>query len=1612
MVHLIIKNEFQDLKFIIVNNIEINLSIKVKNIIGGGGFASRMNMFKKKSDNTDGSGGIISTGAGVSIKDRLKFLKNTSIPQGPHEPKEKAAPKKIKIPTQLNNALMQNHGLNNNKILPKENNIEKEKKKVEEKKIDNKDEGNKDKSNEKIKEIKNEENKENDNKKEELKEENKKEEQKIEENKKEEEQEKEVEKEIKENIEEKNEESNKLEEKEENKEEVKEEQNQEKKENGEENKNEKIEIEEKTSNNEEEKAETKEEVKEEKVETKEEEKEENKIEEKEENNKEEKEESKVEEKETNENKEEEKEENKEEVKEENKEEEKDENKEIEQIEENEEKNEDEKTEDKEKKQNEENIDNNKDNEEKTGDEKEMKEIQEKNEEEENDQNIEEKNENEEEIEKNKEDKEEDHFEEKNDIEQNKDEEEKHEESENKQTEEEITQINNDEQQQDELNKSKEERENQEENINTEEKKEELIKEENKEESLKNSEQKIDENENDVKEEIKEEKKEEIKKEEKKEEKEDNKEKLKKEEIKKENNKNIQQKLNTKRASCILPSGGFKNVLANMEKNKKAEENKDTKKAAPKKLDANKFKQLIGERLIGQFMKKPTELNKKKEEQTPPSKTPPIPQNSSVTQNPPQPQNSTINVQNLTPTQNSSVETQEETKKPIEEEFKLLKSETIVEKRGKFSLKTEKESRKNTTVSPEQRNPVVSNFGFEVLDSFYEEMKQSSTENTSSDSSIEGFLDSMNYEDFLNDLKKQGIKEDPRESFCEGFFIASFPKKDGKVIENSAEKLPASCGHRECTKLPSMKPEIIMRYPLKDTKNLELNNLAATICFPTGIKLCYSENNYPAPIKDYVTQITNQKGERYYMRTFHFYHKMQNIDFTKEYEIHPLKHHLMKFADEYTVLSEDKFTDVIVNNIQKNLEFCQELGFRDIVYIPYCLCLISKYSYTRELETCLNTIYKIMSQKPGELNFEINELIMYLIHSIPIPIKNMRVRFYIPYNSSKLELLCPKVDDVSTMNSTFTKLFDYLSVDNIILVFRLLLSEKKVLFIHDDYTDLTNITDSFISLLYPFKWVHTYIPIMSDQMLKYLETFLPFLNGIHESLMKFVEDVFKEGELEDSDEVFLIYIKKDEIKLSSSLKKNKVKLNKYLQNNVLPLPFEKDLKKELKSIESQRKSSKRESKINGVDVQLENKMRDAFIDVFVKMFHDYEKYTGILDDDVIFNKVLFMNSISSKDEKFYDEFIDCQLFQQFTQNLLKGNCSYFNKKIKEYKEKKKKEKKSDKNNRTSFSVKQEFVYLIKPDYLGVKENDKNAIESKINSYKIENETQEIKNKILGNVIQIDPEKYINSNCIIYLIPEKKEATEETKNNLQEIKGTNNSIGKKTSTLISGGELTEKQIDKIKDDIKDMVIKIFKSEIESSDNKTLKTEAFRNLEISYGRTFFVSLISNNNNNIISLQENSFGFLENLIYGILTSILKLAETEQIIEEVVILIKSTKFFQKEIKKEKGSKKKVVNLFQSMKKKLQNYNKINQKNLWQKWFELSLKKLDEEQQNDKVKQELIISTCKEMLELEISKSIIKNVCDNINKSIFQEGSEIYENTKQSYIKLITQSQFISTAAK
>ena len=125
------------------------------------------------------------------------------------------------------------------------------------------------------------------------------------------------------------------------------------------------------------------------------------------------------------------------------------------------------------------------------------------------------------------------------------------------------------------------------------------------------------------------------------------------------------------------------------------------------------------------------------------------------------------------------------------------------------------------------------------------------------------------------------------------------------------------------------------------------------------------------------------------------------------------------------------------------------------------------------------------------------------------------------------------------------------------------------------------------------------------------------------------------------------------------------MSKYIQNNVISLPpnVEKELKKKLVNVQDKYESYiKNPKKKNNIDInQLDYKFREAFIDVFVTLFCDYQKYIGLLEDDeVIFNKNLFMQSIKKEVKPFYEGFLDSQLFEQFTQNILTSDCDYFNK----------------------------------------------------------------------------------------------------------------------------------------------------------------------------------------------------------------------------------------------------------------------------------------------------------------------------------------------------------------
>ena len=892
-----------------------------------------------------------------------------------------------------------------------------------------------------------------------------------------------------------------------------------------------------------------------------------------------------------------------------------------------------------------------------------------------------------------------------------------------------------------------------------------------------------------------------------------------------------------------------------------------------------------------------------------------------------------------------------------------------------------------------------------------------------------FLDPKNYGEYLKEMSSKGKDAPIRETFCEGFFIASFPQQNGQVVEKS-QAFPASCGHETCSSLPAMKPEIILRYPLEDTKTLEMNNLAATICFPTGIKVCYSEEE-PQMINDYVTPITNQKGERYYMMTYHFYLKMANDLYSKTYEMHPLRHHLMKFGDNYLDLNDEQMKDDIQKQIETKLEKAQELGFRDNVYIPFCICLISKYPYVLPMKKCLQSIYTLITTNNGifKEKCKLTHLIMHIINSVPIPDIHNCVQFYIPYFGAGIEIKCPKFNDLKIMNTKISDLVSLFSIEYIIIIFRLLLFEKKILFIDDDYTRLCNVTDNFISLLYPLQWIHTYIPIMSDQMLKYLETFLPFLNGINSSLMPLVKELFETGEMEENDEMLLINIQENKFRLGSTLIGKNVKKYKYIEENVPPLPsaLEKDLRNKLKKIKDEIDSYKKKFPDDTDLSEFDFKIRNAFIEMFVEMFHDVEKYMCYLDEDVVFNKNLFMETIPKEDKKFYDEFIETQLFQLFSQNIVKDELRYFKSKCKEYN---KDNKFSDENNLDTQKILVKKFYIITPDYLNIKDKDIDKIEDTINDKFVLKEETDVEGLLISNrriteyMQKINNNNYNNDNFNIYLIP-KSDSSEKKMSLLSDIltkKDTATDIKIDGSKLVMSqlvkyirtktnkNELSDKEKDAMKEKIKDFTVKIFKSEeIETAGN--VKKDLQNDLNTNFGREFFVNLLSKNTVNIILLQEKSFNLLGTLIYNTLLYMLQVEESNKIMGQVVILIKSTRYFAKEVKETVGyiflaeEKKNTIRLWDAYKAKLEGYPKINQPNFWNKWYEIDLN-AEKHPEDIEVKKKIMLKISDLMIELELFKSFIKNTIEGLVTKVFGKEDENGQNLLQDIIQKIINAKY------
>ena len=504
-------------------------------------------------------------------------------------------------------------------------------------------------------------------------------------------------------------------------------------------------------------------------------------------------------------------------------------------------------------------------------------------------------------------------------------------------------------------------------------------------------------------------------------------------------------------------------------------------------------------------------------------------------------------------------------------------------------------------------------------------------------------------EIINYVDNNNIIENENDSskFCLGIFITGLNSPiDNSCFFEISKNFISSCGHKNCSNLLSFKPDILSKYLSKNNElSNELNYLVANLCFPLGIKICFenlSDKINQKTQKVYYNVIKNAKDDIYYITTLQYFIKMNYKKFKEIYKC-----------------------DLISLYTGKNLKenFLKKLKDESIIYIPESISLLSEYPFFMPMNICLNAILSLSTIQ------EKNCLINHLINEVPIPKKLTKVLFYIPsiknpivlnhnYNIYKSisELRNQtkkennnnyKTNENDSMQQISSEvILKNIPVENIIFLFQLLLLEQQIVIVDNNYEILASIIFTLINLIYPLKWINPFLPILSLNTVKFLQTPVPFIMGIDEFLLKYA---LNSKDIYIGKEIIIYNISSKSFTLSKSKKKvNKMDILYLLKLNKMPEVVNKFLFSELRKKELLLEKNKNKIGSNEMDMDI----RLIFLKTMLMIMGDYNNYIFYTNDDdmTLFNNEAFIEAHSEKQMKlFLEQFIKTQLFKQFLLN---------------------------------------------------------------------------------------------------------------------------------------------------------------------------------------------------------------------------------------------------------------------------------------------------------------------------------------------------------------------------
>ncbi|XP_054916770.1 DENN domain-containing protein 1A-like isoform X3 [Poeciliopsis prolifica] len=276
----------------------------------------------------------------------------------------------------------------------------------------------------------------------------------------------------------------------------------------------------------------------------------------------------------------------------------------------------------------------------------------------------------------------------------------------------------------------------------------------------------------------------------------------------------------------------------------------------------------------------------------------------------------------------------------------------------------------------------------------------------------------------------------------------------------------------------------------------------------------------------------------------------------------------------------------------------------------CYCILSYLPWFEVFYKLLN-ILADCTVKGQESQWQ--ELLVSL-HTLPIPEPGVPVHLGV-----HSFFTVPDIRELPSIpeNRNLTEYFVAVDVSNMLHLYASMLYERRILICCSKLSTLTACVHGSAAMLYPMYWQHVYIPVLPQHLLDYCCAPMPFLIGVHSSLMEKVQGMAL-------DDVVLLNV----------------------DTNTLETPYD-----DLQSLPNDVVSSLK-SRLKKVSATTGDGVARAFLKSQASLFGSYRNALQFeAGEPITFNEETFINHRSSAMRQFLQNAIQLQLFKQFIDGRL-------------------------------------------------------------------------------------------------------------------------------------------------------------------------------------------------------------------------------------------------------------------------------------------------------------------------------------------------------------------------